>query len=972
MHNQIFIIKNVKLENEIVAFSSSILESGTLISSGSELNKEKFENMYGLETDLKINYSSILKPGTVISSGSYISLSDRSKKVLDEESYINVTDFGSVTKNPSYLYEIVRRYSDMNEKKEVLSNELKRLNDDVNKKVEEFEDLKNSYQNRIYSLQNKNSEILNNDKEDLDQLKSLVSEEKKILDETSKLRSEIQRRNLDVKNLEKKLKDLDLDFNSHASSHNDPISVISKLRKVLSLVNKDPEIESIQDIKSNIQNILERTNEEIEQTRMNIDSLSKLETVTLDDEQKENNFLSVLEESLALLESDSELYKSQHCKDAELLDNANIKNSCLSNQLKTLEEKLYISEQKNLALEQKLLECEIKDNEDKSPIENIKKENLELKNDNNILSVTINDLSFEIDELTAQFTSLYEENSRLREDVNFFTEKTSLYESSLKENEDLKNELHLLRSSYLSSQDSMSLKENIIQELNELISDKSSKLNEVEISFNSMVKRVQELESELNDAFCHKKDNERLKIDVENLTNSLIDIKKIIKDFNQDNESISKSIEYSELIRELTLLLKKLEERVSDLETDKVNISNENITLRENDAKNKLVINSLKINYNEVKDFVEEIKEKVLEVGYNEAYDIFDIINEYSSLNEKNKVLTEKLEISNTLSSNLTDQIHKFVLENKKLKEFQKEAVHFSETERLLEIISLLEEDKINLEKKVNSLTEICDGLSKELYAKLKDLKNNDQNVNDENVNDENLTLKERVKYLTEICDGLSKELYAKFKSENKYGSETLTVVENSDKENGQKSDILTVSLNQEKIVSEMYKSKYETLLDDVKILSDEYLDLNKKLNESNDLNVSKTKEINSLNESLEELKKECMKSNNLEISKTEMEQSLEFLNAKIEDLLKVIASDRSKIEKIINIDFSRKVRLITSELIKIESDSGKFILKYNMKSKTTPDSDFIEEAERLDIGKKTKMKELDNLLDAYSIIIRT
>lgn len=71
MHQQILIIRTVKLGEKIIVFPSSHIESGSVYAPGSEINKFKHVEEFGLENDARISETSILEKGSVISARSY-------------------------------------------------------------------------------------------------------------------------------------------------------------------------------------------------------------------------------------------------------------------------------------------------------------------------------------------------------------------------------------------------------------------------------------------------------------------------------------------------------------------------------------------------------------------------------------------------------------------------------------------------------------------------------------------------------------------------------------------------------------------------------------------------------------------------------------------------------------------------------------------------------------------------------------
>ena len=268
-------------------------------------------------------------------------------------------------------------------------------------------------------------------------------------------------------------------------------------------------------------------------------------------------------------------------------------------------------------------------------------------------------------------------------------------------------------------------------------------------------------------------------------------------------------------------------------------------------------------------------------------------------------------------------------------------------------------------------------------------------------------TRDEMIQKLEETTSGTVKELVSKEKDNimmKEMLSSMSSTIANSDSEEVKlpmpydnksvEMDKLSEELRHERDLVKHYKSQYNTVIDDIRTLADDYQLMQEKLKELASVNYSQEQMIKDLTGSLNQLKsdeqrkvpepvdvQDLTKASSDAITKTssdnqrtsdteeELRSAVEFLTVKNSDLMKVIENNRAKISRLVDTDFAKKIKDLTSGLIRIENEVNKSYIRY-LKTKNT--DEFMKEGTALEDEKNEKLKQLEFLLDTFSIVLRS
>lgn len=1015
MARNLYILKNVQINKDLGILSPGILSQETFIVSGSKINGNVYNSDFGISESLQITSPSLLKSGTVIAFGSSITISPSFKHILQEETYIDVTEFGNITKHPEF-HKLAEKYSEMVKEKDLISGKIDTIDDTVREISNSFNVKRDEYQQRIKTLQEKNMNLVMEKDIDKEEISKLVESEKYLIDETEKFKNILLSKKCEIESLEKNLQDLEKGFSALASSKGDGKALVGKLKSLFSkLHGSSLTISNIDSIKESIESMVKRSDADIDFSKQTINELgdvlpSKYEELdnlreTLSESEKDKTMLleiisnmiddyqkSSLESSVKINEQNKTLKLEKERAlsaisqliqtDYELRD-LKSKFNCLveenkskSNEVDEMRELLLSIGDDNIKLKD-MLECERKVSANAKHIEEI----------NSVLENTVISLESKISELEKQLHESLVDSEQLGKENN--TLKTKILEVELSERkileietvlkckeEEVQNLLTNLEEMAFSHQletNEREAKEKILCQIKKDLEISSLKIKDLETlisssrnnnddDINEMVSLIKELSDKVRCdkvELSHKdKEIESLKSENEHLSNNLLETLSKLEIVTE------KSSNYENLITEIDTKVTEISEIETTIEVkEKVSIL---ARLYSERTKN---VNDLTENNQRMIEEVSSYKEKLSEYESSERSGAYEQSERLCCL-EKELV---ELRLENSFL-----KMDKENLENK-VKELQiyiESLVLTSESnnkekDNLNEVIKRLENTITSLQHENENLTTIFS--EKDSGKLILSLNEKISSLNDKNLklSSDILTALDGVGFLeSKITDAGNKilELIDERDNLSNLNKDYSNVIDTLTEE---KQELLKIieKLNKQ-ICSSRPKCHDNDSYESLDVANEDMTVT--RISNSDQAEVDKAvvkhqkQKIKSLEGDLEMLCGEYEKlENELKAIKENFaveHENNKFLEMKIIDLTELLTSFHNKYENIIKFDFPCKIQTRINKLIEIESEMGKMALSYKNGKLSVPD--FIKRGEELESDKKKINSEIEELLN--------
>ena len=753
MVRNLYILSNVELGKDLGILSPGVLSPDTFIKSGSKVNGNIYTSDFGVSDTFQINSPSLLKSGSIISFGSSITVSPTFKNILNGESYIDVTEFGNITKHPDF-HKLTAKYSNMIKEKEAIESKIDSVDNSIIYLSDSFDSKKDEYQKRIKTLQDKNMNLIFEKDLDKEEISKLVENEKNLINETKKFKDLLSEKKCQIESLERNLKEMENEFAFLVSSKGDGKNLVNKLSGLFSkLYGSSLKISNITSVKDSIDSMIKRSDEDINFSNQTINQLNKTlldENKTLD--ELKNDLISANSDKNMLLQIMKSIIDEYHKGSNNEIKEKDAVNEAISKLIQDDYELTEIKKQFTLLSNENnemkaFLELKISENDElKRMLELSNLSLFETNSTNKELEELIKELNNrEInkendDRLVKLLESRNEEIKSLQKNLEDMAFSHQIETREKEEKEEfiisLKQELDLARLKIKNLEKVISSTNNNSEDLLELIRDLSEQLKNSKIQLTSKDEKIKLLKSE----------NEHLKHNlIENGKSELFDQNKIlnleykdleelvqncnieISKYQSENDNLNSSLKESincieELNQEKDKLsgkVKILEEFIQNYGTEisKYQTENDNLNSSLKESLNCIeILNQEKDKLSGTVKRMEDNNKKLIGIISKNEYGktILTLKEQLSTVNDNNLKLSSdiltSLEEVDLMSNTITDINNKFLEsrdEYEKILKLNKDYVDrmdimIKEKERLLEIIDNLNSQILSMRPKCN------------------------------------------------------------------------------------------------------------------------------------------------------------------------------------------------------------------------------------------------------------------------------
>ena len=305
---------------------------------------------------------------------------------------------------------------------------------------------------------------------------------------------------------------------------------------------------------------------------------------------------------------------------------------------------------------------------------------------------------------------------------NIIDELENELDRLLKLKNDVECELDLLKSSHKMKDEDLESKHKIIQELNTLISIRTNLADQLQNYAESLNEKIISQEIEINELSSCKEENSKLRSDLSNLSNLVVDLRQIIESYStidDGKQEIFDAVNNAELIRELTSLSKSLDEQLNITVSENNNLRNENVELREIISNEKMIFNTNSVKSSNLYLFVSKLQNKLSEIRGKdvEHEEVFVVLNDVKSLEDEIIKLSDSLKFLNITYEDSLSKLESEIVELKSSLCDHKSKLECKEVS-ISKLESELDEQKFNISKLEGLIMEL-ESDKADLYIKL-------------------------------------------------------------------------------------------------------------------------------------------------------------------------------------------------------------------------------------------------------------
>ena len=290
MKSTIIISQDFVTNKDLPILSGSFLVKYSILNKSSILDENKYETTTSLQNDLKIKKCGIIKSGSTIKRKSYFQIENNSfelfKSTHDSSSYDDLTHLIKTSKH--HFSEIVSEYIKNMDKKTVICNEFNNVVKGFNTLQIKYKTTSDLYQQRKEDLTTQQKKLCLSDKLYEESIKSEETFNTNIL---SKYQQELKDNLKTINSLKSKLNSVTSEFNSFLKQSTDgeeyQMELLNKLNLYIGRVH-EPDFD---EVKSSIQEIIEKIKDEYE---LSLSTINKINSST--ENYDEINELSTLKE----------------------------------------------------------------------------------------------------------------------------------------------------------------------------------------------------------------------------------------------------------------------------------------------------------------------------------------------------------------------------------------------------------------------------------------------------------------------------------------------------------------------------------------------------------------------------------------------------------------------------------------------------------------------------------------------------
>lgn len=270
MSYSFYCIKNVQLTSNLSLLrSGGTIFKGSVIEKGSTVNGVKITETFGVENNIIIIEPCILKSGTIMTAGSSIIISETSLKYLQQDSFVDVSEYANFGCLPKSFHEMVRKYNESSPLRDETFMKVNALNEQIREMTSQYNTKKDNYQQRISQLQERNHQLTMQVSDfNHEDFSEIVNNEKELLKDIQSFKQEMMKKKEELKKLENVL----LQVNGVFSLDNP--NKVCKLKSILENNKSAAYDETMQTLKNSLDSVIVSLENELEQSNKIINDMT--------------------------------------------------------------------------------------------------------------------------------------------------------------------------------------------------------------------------------------------------------------------------------------------------------------------------------------------------------------------------------------------------------------------------------------------------------------------------------------------------------------------------------------------------------------------------------------------------------------------------------------------------------------------------------------------------------------------------